>query len=158
MSVDALELVPLFQGLDPQGRSVLAGWCRSMVLEPPGMVFEQGDRADMLYILVAGRVAIRFKPYDGDPLTVAEVRPGDVFGWSALLRRPAYTSGAVALEESRVLAVSGAGLRRLCRARPELGALILDRLVAVIPERLKGAHSQVVELLRQGMGPEAGEE
>ena len=158
MAVQDLALVPLFQGVDDQGLAVLAGSCRALDVEPPDTIFEQGDLAETLYILLSGRLAIRFKPYDGDPLTVAEVQPGDVFGWSTLLRRPTYTSGAVALIPSRVLAVSGPGLRRLCRSRPEIGALVLERLVAVIPDRLKGAHGQVVELLRLGMKPCADDE
>ncbi len=158
MAVEVLELVPLFRGVNNQDLALLAGSCRSLDLNPQTAVFEQGARAETLYILVAGRVAIRYKPYDGDPLIVAEVQPGDVFGWSTLLRRPSYSSGAVALESSRVLAISGTGLRRLCRARPQAGAIILDRLVAVIPERLKSAHGQVVEMLRQGMHPGAEED
>ncbi len=153
MAVEVLELAPLFRGVDSQGLALLSGSCRSLEFNPLSAVFEQGDRAETLYILLSGRVAIRFKPYDGDPLTVAEVLPGDVFGWSAVLRRPAYTSGAVALEASRVLAVSGNGLRRLFRLRPDIGAVILDRLVAVIPERLKSAHGQAVQMLREGMRP-----
>lgn len=158
MAVEVLELVPLFRGVDNQDLALLADSCRSLALDPQAAVFEQGTRAETLYILVAGRVAIRYKPYDGEPLTVAEVQPGDVFGWSALLRRPAYSSAAITLESSRVLAISGAGLRRLCRARPQVGAVILDRLVAVIPDRLKGAHGQVVEMLREGMHPCADDE
>lgn len=155
MAVEILELVPLFHGVDYQDLALLAGSCRALDLDPPAAVFEQGNRAETLYILVSGRVAIRYKPYDGEALTVAEVQPGDVFGWSTLLHRPVFTSGAIALEPCRVLAISGSGLRRLCRARPAAGALILDRLVAVIPERLKSAHSQVVGILRQGMRPGA---
>ena len=48
-------------------------------------VFEQGQLSDYLYILTSGKVIIRYKPYDGPPLTVATIGPGGVFGWSAAL-------------------------------------------------------------------------
>ena len=153
MATDVLANVPLFRGVRDQDLALLASACRCLDYDSQVAIFAQGDLAETLYVLVSGRVAIRYKPYDGEPITVAEVLPGDVFGWSAVLRRPAFTSGAVALEPSRVLAISGVGLRRLCRARPEAASMIMDQLVAVIPDRLKGAHAQVVEMLREGLHP-----
>jgi hypothetical protein len=49
------------------------------------------------------------------------------------------------------LSISGKDLRELCVSHPETGVLILERLAAVIAERLKNTHEKVVELLWQGV-------
>jgi CRP-like cAMP-binding protein len=151
MTLGVIELLPLFQGLDQNDLAILASLCRAEVYDQEQTVFSQGDKAETMYVLASGRISIRYKPYDGEILTVADVHPGDIFGWSAILRRPAYTSCAVALEPSRVISISGDGLRQLCRARPGAGTAILNRLIEVIPERLKEAHAQVSQILREGM-------
>lgn len=115
------------------------------------VLFNQGARADKLYFVLSGRVAIRFKPYDSEVLTVAELASGGVLGWSSALGRRNYTSSAVALENSHLLSIRGQVLRRLCETHPKTGVVILERLAEVIAERLRSTHEHVVEMLRQGM-------
>jgi CRP-like cAMP-binding protein len=105
--------------------------------EAGSLLFSQGQPATHLYLLLRGKVTIRFKPDDGEPITVAELEPGGVFGWSAALGRGRYTSGAICQESSETLVISGAALRRLCQVDPETGVLILERLAEVIAERLR---------------------
>ncbi len=117
-------------------------------------IFGQGDRAERLYILTSGKVAIRFKPHDGETLTVSVISPGGVFGWSAALDRAAYTSCGVALEPSEAISISGQDLRRLCSTHPRTGVLILERLAGVIADRLTNTHAKVVDVLQEGMSRE----
>jgi CRP-like cAMP-binding protein len=147
----ALQHLPLFEGMDPSDVDALVRLGETRAYAAETLLFSQGDPADRLYILTDGRVAIRFKPHDGETLTVAEIQPGGVFGWSAALGRRTYTSGAVCLQESRAFSLRGESLRHLCEAHPETGVVILERLAQVIAERLCSTHDQVVELLRLGM-------
>jgi CRP-like cAMP-binding protein len=145
------EDLPLFEGLDPEDLSLLAERFQRDSFLDEYVIFNQGDRADRLYVLTSGRVAIRFKPEDGEVLTVAELEKNGVFGWSAALGRNVYTSCAVCLEECETLSVRGDVLRKLCESHPETGVIILERLAEVIAERLRNTHEYVIELLRQGM-------
>lgn len=121
--------------------------------EPEGStIFEQGSPAEYLYLLIEGEVHVRFKPDDAPVITVAKVRPEGVVGWSAALGSPLYTSSAVCMADSRMLMVRGEDLRLLCDNNPEVGAQLLERLAAVIAQRLRSTHNHVVALLRQGLG------
>ncbi|HET7011136.1 MAG TPA: Crp/Fnr family transcriptional regulator [Anaerolineales bacterium] len=121
---------------------------------PAGYVFfNQGEHADRLYLVVSGKVGIRYKPYDGDVLPVADIGPGGVFGWSSALGRRAYTSSAVGLEASSTLSIRGAVLRRLCETNPETGVVLLERLAEVIAERLRNTHEHVIDMLRKNLQP-----
>ncbi|NQS91839.1 MAG: Crp/Fnr family transcriptional regulator, partial [Chloroflexi bacterium] len=115
------------------------------------VIFNQGDKADYLYFVLEGKVSIRFNPEDGPALTVSELDPGDVFGWSSALGSKSYTSSAVCTEGGRFIRLEGVELKNLCKEHPETGILILNRLAGVIAQRLRGTHEQVVALLHQGL-------
>lgn len=149
--METLESIPLFQGLNPQDLSLLSERLQTDSFSEGEVIFGQGDRADRLYVLISGQVAIQFKPEDGDTITVTEITEGGVFGWSSALGRQTFTSCAVCLEESKTLSILGDELRELCESHPETGVIILERLAEVIASRLRNAHAHVVEMLQQGM-------
>ena len=82
---------------------------------------------------------------------IAHVRPEGVVGWSAALGNPHYTSSAVCTSDCQMLRVRNSDVRQLCENYPETGVLFLDRLSAMIAERLRTTHPQLMELLEQGL-------
>jgi CRP-like cAMP-binding protein len=139
----------IFAGLDGNQISQLSHFIDECQFPKDTVIFEQGQPAGRLYILLAGAVEIRYKPYDGPPLLVARIEPGGVFGWSAALRRDVYTSGAWAVQDSLSLCILGSNLSAICTQNPQTGAVFLDRLAGVIAERLRSTHTQVLEILTQ---------
>ena len=115
------------------------------------VVFDQGDFAEYLYLVVSGELTIRYKPDDGPMMNLTRILPGGIFGWSAAMGNPVYTSGAVCALDSEVLRIRGANLRMLCEKNPELGKVILDRLSAIIAARQQNQQSRVNSMLANGM-------
>lgn len=148
---EPLSSLPLFEGLAETDLELLADLVQREECSQGTVVFEQGARANKLYIVISGRVEVRFKPEDGEILTVASLEPGGVFGWSAALGRRQYTSCAVSVQDSRLLSLKGDRLRALCESNPQTGVIILERLAGVIAERLRSTHKHVVAMLHQGM-------
>jgi CRP/FNR family transcriptional regulator len=143
----ALEEISLFRGLGPAQLASLSSMLFEKQVQREVVLFKQGDPAMMLYVVLQGSVVIRYKPFDGEELTVATIGPDGILGWSAALGHPRYTSGAVAVYDSTLLAIHGAKLRCLCLQQPETGVLILERLAGVIADRLQSTQQQVVHLL-----------
>lgn len=141
---------PIFAGLDGNQISQLSPFMTECQFHKDHVIFEQGQPASHLYILLSGNVIVRYKPYDGPPLTVANIEPGGVFGWSAALGRENYTSSAVTVQDSVVVRVRGSNLQVICAQYPETGKVLMDRLAGVITERLHSSHTQVLEILTQG--------
>ena len=139
----------IFAGLDGNQINQLSQFIEECQFPKETVIFEQNHSADHLYILLSGEVVIRYKPYDGPSLLVARIEPGGVFGWSAALRREAYTSGAQAAQDSAAYCVEGADLGVICQTYPETGAIFLERLASVIAERLRSTHAQVLKILTQ---------
>jgi CRP-like cAMP-binding protein len=115
------------------------------------VLFDQDDPAIHLYLVVSGEVAIRFKPDDGEAITIARVREGGVVGWSALIGRRWYTSAAIVTQYSELLRTSGAEMQGLCELHPETGLVMLDRFTAVIGERLRDTRPEIRAILMSGL-------
>ena len=122
------------------------------------IIFNQGDPAWYLYILLDGEVSIRFKPYDGNALTIAKIIPGGVFGWSAALGREQYTSVAISSLESSVFSISKLNLHKICMLENETGIIFLENLTSVIAARLNQNHSQILKILTRASFAKLGEE
>jgi toluene monooxygenase system ferredoxin subunit len=146
--------LPLFKGLAPNDLSLLADLFQVESYPVGAVIFGQGDAANNLFVLLNGKVDIRFKPHDGEVLTVTVIERGGVFGWSSALGRQVYTSCAACIEDSEVLRIEGSQLRQLIETHPQTGIVILDRLAAVIAERLSNTHATVKTLLKAGMDSE----
>ena len=150
---NSLESLPLFHGLTPSELKLVAKRFERVSFDASHVVFGQGDRAEKLYVVISGRVAIRFKPDDGEVINVTEVESNGVFGWSAVLGRSSYTSSAICLEDCEAISVRGDVLRKLCKTHAKTGVIILERLAEVIAERLRSTHHKVVELLHESIHP-----
>lgn len=112
---------------------------------------DQGSPAEYLYFIEQGVLQISYKPYDGEPITVTHLESGGLFGWSAVVGSPKYTSSGVAVEELDTLRVKGSDLRKLCAEHPDAGKVILDRLADAVSARWEDAHEQIKSILKNGM-------
>lgn len=140
-----------FRGLSASDLNALAPFFTSCSYVAGTLIFEQGDRAENLYLVATGEVSIRYKPDDGPAMTVTRVQPGFVFGWSAAMGNTNYTSGAICSLDSEILYIRGDELRQLCRQNPGIGDVLLDRLSAVIADRQRSRQGQVTSMLADGM-------
>lgn len=124
---------------------------------PAGMtLFRQDQAADLLYLVSAGRIALRYKPYDGPEIGLAHVSAGGAVGWSAVTGSPRYSATAVASVPSELLTARGSELRTFVFDHPLAGRRVLDRLAIAVSPRWAGAHSQVLDLLARSALEGAG--
>jgi len=141
----------LFHELTPQERAQIAPLFRVMVYPGNTIIFTQGFPARYLYLLRQGEVHIRYKPHDGPALTVATIAPGGVFGWSAALMRPTYSSSAITAGKTEVLRLHNQELVRFYQQNPKVGLRLVDILAAAIARRLNSPRQQIVALLEEGL-------
>jgi len=132
---------PLLQGLAAAEVQALAPLFTTAVFAAEAVIFEQGAPATHLYVLEQGEIALRLNPEDGGSLTITTIRPLGVFGWSAMLGRERYSSGAVCLAEAQVMALEGIALRRLMREEPRLGRMLVGRLALALAGRTTAAET-----------------
>ena len=146
-----LERLPLFKGLNPIQMEYMHSLFIACQDSEGSTLFKQGGAADYLYVVVDGEIDIRYNPDDGPELTVTKVRSGGVVGWSAALGNQVYSSSAICLTDCTLLRVHSTALYDFCIEHPETGRLIVERLAAVIAERLRNTHRHVISLLNKGL-------
>lgn len=115
------------------------------------VIFQQGEPAEFLYLVINGTVDMSFKPHDGMLITVSHIGKGGLFGWSAVVGSEKYTSSAIAIGPVNAFRVTGSELREFCIEHPEAGKVILERLADGVSSRWKDAHKQVKSILLQGL-------
>lgn len=115
------------------------------------VIIQQNQRATDLYILISGEVEITHRPYDGPAITVAKVKAGGVFGWSAFLGREKYSSTVTALEECRVFHVRGFKLQRFCEEHQETGVVLLEKMALSVAQHPAQIHDQIMKILQSAM-------
>lgn len=100
------------------------------------------DNAENLYLLETGSVEIRYVVLDKNlphlrkDFLVGVINPGDIFGISALIEPYVMGATAKAVEDSRVLQIHAAELRRLSEDDPSLGCGLQKAVAKVTMSRL----------------------
>jgi CRP/FNR family cyclic AMP-dependent transcriptional regulator len=151
MNLEKYASLAFFDGLGPADLQLLAPYFAPQNWVAGTTIFEQGAYAEYLYLVVRGEVTIRYKPDDGPAMIVTRVQPGGVFGWSAAMGNPSYTSGAVCALDSEILRIRGEDLKLVCEKHPQLGKTLLDQLSSIIAERKRSRQGQVSSILASGM-------
>jgi CRP-like cAMP-binding protein len=141
--------LPIFRALPERTAALLLPMLHPQHLPKNDRVFEQGDPAEKIYTVLEGQVDIIFHPDDGGSILAAVIRPGEVFGLSAALGRRLYTSGAQAAQDSEVVWFTREDLRRYCRADPESGEIMLERLAHAMSGRLGKPPDDIVRNLHR---------
>lgn len=139
------------QGFNAEQIEALRPLFQAVSMPAGSILFEQGSPADHFFIVIDGEVSIRYKPEDGPALILTRIREQGVVGWSAAIGSPFYTSSAVCAEESQLLSVRSDDLRRFYDERPAIAEMLLERLAAMIADRLRHTHPQIMALLENGM-------
>ncbi len=141
----------LFKGLDHDRIGLIIPMLEPCSFPEKYMIFQQDLPASHFYILVEGEVVVKYKPYDGEELIIARIFPEDVFGWSATLGRPKYTSSAYTALPSTAVRIKVESMQHFCDNNSQLGMILLERLASGIAHRLRSTHDEVLSLLTRGM-------
>jgi CRP-like cAMP-binding protein len=148
MLLPTLAQNPLFDGFTPVQLKVLAGLFTEVSFQAGQQVFGQGDPAHRVYVLEAGEMALLLHPEDGGCLTIAQIGPQGILGWSAVLGRVRYSAFAVCTQDARALTALGSDVRGLMQGEPALGRLLLGRMALTVAGRNDGTHSALTRVIQ----------
>src|SRR6184192_1934816 len=98
----SLARVPLFKRLEPHELEKLAEEIDQVNYKAGEVIFNEHDRGDALYVLEEGSVRIWVTDEDVQPVTLAELQPGEFFGELAVLDRGARSTNATAIIDTEL--------------------------------------------------------
>ena len=122
----------------------LAGLARDVRFDRNHVIFREGDDCSEFYLIVTGLVGLEIAA-PGHTFRVQTLFAGDELGWSALLMGSGKQFQARALERVDALAFEGADLLAACREDTAFGFALMQRLLAVVAERLQATRIQLLD-------------
>lgn len=102
------------------------------------VIFREGELGTEAYLLEEGRVRL-IKKVRGTERSLMVLKPGDLFGESALLVGAPRSSTAIALSTGLALALDQATLQNLLEHNPAIASRVVKQLV----RRLRDAEDQI---------------
>jgi CRP-like cAMP-binding protein len=112
-----------------QNTQVIVQETYERVFPPGGIVFDEGDSGEVLFVIQSGQVELSRRGPDGWA-SVARLGPGEFFGEMSVILGEGRTARAVAISETRLLELDTATLEAMCMERPEVAIRIISRLTA----------------------------
>jgi CRP/FNR family transcriptional regulator len=134
-----LARVPLFADLAPTDLEQLAQVAVPRSYEPGEIVFREGDSGDTCYVVRTGSVRVTRRHSDGRVITLAELRPGAIFGELAMFGGETRSASVEALAPTRALAILAGDMRRLMVRHPDIAVKMLEGLA----NRLRAANERI---------------
>lgn len=129
-----LQTSPMFKRFDENTRFALIDRFLRVGFAGGARIIEQGKVGTGLYVLAAGEVEVSVQKGDGDPVVVANLAAGDVFGEIALLHDQATTATVTARGNVGALFLPRAEFQKVLDGNPSvrsyLESLGADRLKA----------------------------
>ncbi len=144
-TADVLRPCELFMGLDAEELEEIASIAREERYEAGEIICAEHEVAERLFILCDGRVEVTVSldsPLEpGGEVTIQEVEPGRVFGWSSMVKQRRFTASVRALETATVLAITADDLNTLFDRNAHAGFVIMKQLAEVIASRLRSTRT-----------------
>jgi CRP-like cAMP-binding protein len=133
---ERLSAVDIFAPLSADETTMLAQAAVSHVFAPGETVIRAGEPGSSMFVVHKGRVRVQVSD-NGRPRTVATLNEGDFFGEMALFTGEPRTANVLALEETEVLEIGHAAMKRVFDTNPDL----VESLSFIMAERRQGLAS-----------------
>lgn len=153
-TIELIRESPFFETFAQEDLEALAAHATMGGVAAGKVILREGEAAEALYMIVAGRVRLSFEM--GDPFVLAAppcedrilirtlTEPGRVIGWSAVVEPYHYRDTATAIEDTRLLVFERGWLERRAEERPEFGVELMTRILWVLGNRLREARIRLV--------------
>jgi CRP-like cAMP-binding protein len=144
-----LKKTELFEALEePQLNALLLH--ASVESFPEGkIIFNQGEKAVRLYVLVEGAVDLTIKTGEKiDFMTSKIEKEGAVFGMPSLIEPFRFNVTAICLKPSKVLVLDADHIKKKIEEDPRMGMEIMKKLASIYFSRLNEMRSGVSNLVK----------
>lgn len=124
-TAEFLTSLPFFAGLAEKDVDILFHSSNSRVLSKNQNLFHQGDKADRLFIIINGWVKLYRHTVEGVESVISVFTRGDILGEAAIITGSSYPFSAQAVEDTKVIEISGTVLKAQALQNHEIMARIM---------------------------------
>jgi CRP-like cAMP-binding protein len=138
----AIKESDLFKGVSQRFITKIANNSEEESFKKNSIIFKTGEKASHFFVLVEGSIDISLGRKEGAHMSVN--KPGEIFGWSALVEPYIYTANARATKDTRVIEISRDLIEQAISEHPAEGLAVLKNLTGIIAQRLRYAYKSLV--------------
>ncbi len=147
----------LFKGVSQRTIAEIGKASSEETFKTGDVLFREGEQAESFYVLAEGSVEISVGEKGAIDFVVE--RPGEIFGWAALVEPYLRTGTATCVTDVRVVKVPRDMTENVMKRHPEDGFIIMRHLTGIITQRLRTAYqaaSSEVDLMTAAHAPSYG--
>jgi CRP-like cAMP-binding protein len=150
VSLDLLESMKTFKGLNEAQLTVLQGLSEKLKFNRNDRLFLQGDESEHLWFVINGRIELR----DDQPKQsavagdnpISFISETEVFGWSSFMLPYKYRlSGYCSSRECEVIRIRKKNLIGVFEKDPKVGFTIMSYLLGVIGTHLHQLQDEIAQ-------------
>ncbi|HDZ23750.1 MAG TPA: cyclic nucleotide-binding domain-containing protein [Desulfobacteraceae bacterium] len=149
VSVDDLKKIWLIASLEEPLLEKIRPLSQLRLFGEKAVLFEEGQEADTLYMLLTGKVLLELKASDTIMISLEAMKPGDPFGWSAIVPGSLYTANATCSEPCELITIPGKDLRQIMDKDHLLGYRIMEGISRILQTRLLTRTNQFLKTFQQ---------
>ena len=148
VSPEILRRYNLFAGMPLEAIKEIASYSTEITLESDTYLFQEGDPAEQLYLIISGGVDLQVTLNDGsaEHADVEMIVPGEMLGWSALVEPFIFHLSAVTTTTTRVVEIDGDQLRAYLAQHPDWGYSIMQRVARIMGDRLSKTRLRLISI------------
>lgn len=117
-------------------------------VDGPQQIYHQGDPADTLDLVAAGRLDIEVVNNDGKRLCIRRMMTHTVVGEMGFFRQTVRAASVSSDGAAILFTLTRADFNRMHRERPDLATAFVEFIVRVMAERIENANREIAALIR----------
>jgi CRP-like cAMP-binding protein len=131
----------LFQGVSQRVIAEIGKLGEEVSFTRDDVIFKGDEPGSFFYELVEGEVDIIVLEKENMHFIVK--RPGEIFGWSALVDPYVYSATARCLAPTRVIRIGRDVIENVVKRHPEEGLIIYKHIIGIVAQRLRSAYQYI---------------
>ena len=110
-------------------------------------IFQQGDKADRLYLILSGQISVETYSLNGKPIKITTLGTGSVFGEFALIDEASRSASIVVTRKTELASLSALMFKKILNKHPSISHNMLRILVT----HLRSSNKQIESLVSKSL-------
>ena len=128
MSIASLKRDEVFEFLRPDQVDALSDAAQLIRFKPGDIIYQKGEPARDIYIVLCGKVALRLPGNRGVNIMIDELTQGDIFGSCVSFSLDSYVLTAQRTYACKLLCIQASVLKELLEDDPRMGYAIQSKI------------------------------
>jgi len=144
LTAERLGHAEIFEALPMTDLIAIAEFCREENHREGDTILVEGEPAETMFIVERGKLALETRIQIGRHstprnATISYIGPQRIAGFSTLTPPYFYSTSAICVEPTRLIAIEGNPLRAYLEVHPETGFLVKSGIITVVADRYRQA-------------------